>query len=70
MVKEIIFIGGGDYRKEENIEIDKYILSLINKDSKILIVPFATTKEKYVSWAATLLNNFKKYDISNFENSR
>jgi len=67
MVKEVIFIGGGDYRKEENLEIDKYLISILNKDSKILIIPFATTKEKYVSWESTLLNNFKKYNLSNFE---
>jgi peptidase E len=67
MPKEIIFLGGGDYRKEENIEIDDYLISVLNKDSKILIIPFAAPKEKYVSWASALLNNFKKYGISNFE---
>ncbi len=67
MVRELIFIGGGDYRKEENLEIDKYLLTKISKDSKILIIPFATDKSKYVSWSAALFNNFKKYDLKHWE---
>jgi dipeptidase E len=65
--KEIILIGGGDYRKQENEEIDNYLRKIISPDMKILIVPFATTKDKYVSWASSLFNNFGRYGLRNFE---
>lgn len=66
MAKEIIFIGGGDYRKQENRAIDKYLIKIIKPEMKILIIPFASRKEKYVSWASALFVNFSKYHIKNF----
>ncbi len=50
MAKEIILIGGGDYRRNENIAIDNYIVSKIDDSSRISIIPFAVKeKEKQVS---------------------
>jgi len=46
MNRELILIGGGDYRKNENIEIDDYISKLLKREDKILIIPFAV-KEEY-----------------------
>lgn len=66
-MSHIVFIGGGDYRKQENEKIDDYLKSVISPEMNILIIPFATDKSKYVSWASTLFNNFKRYGISKME---
>ncbi len=65
--KELIFIGGGDYRKQENQDIDTYLASILRSSMKILIVPFASPQEKHESWMKTLMANFSKYDLTNFE---
>jgi len=67
MTKEIIFIGGGDYRKDENKEIDSYIFSKIPENSNITIVPFATKDaDKRQSIYNSLVKVFSNYSQYNF----
>jgi peptidase E len=68
MAKEIIFIGGGDYRKEENVGVDKYIARQLDKNSKIIIFPFAVKKkEKRMSRFESIKKVFLKKGIKKIE---
>jgi dipeptidase E len=68
MEKQLILIGGGDYRKDENKEIDSYILSQINPNSKFLIIPFAkkeNEKRKSIfDSISKVFNKKEKYSFS------
>jgi broad specificity phosphatase PhoE/peptidase E len=39
--KEIVFIGGGDYREKETLEIDKIIAERVGKSGRMVFLPFA-----------------------------
>jgi len=68
MVKEIILIGGGDYRKEENQRIDRYIGSKLNSNSKILIIPFAVKEKcRRLSRFNSVSMALKERGLKNFE---
>lgn len=64
---KLILIGGGDYRKKENKEIDDQILKTINLPSKMLLIPYASPKEKHESWFNTISSNFKDRGINSFD---
>lgn len=66
MAKHVILIGGGDYRKRENGEIDEYLKTIITPEMTVLIVPFASEASKHISWAAALYTNFKEHGIDRF----
>lgn len=68
MVKELILIGGGDYRKKENQRIDKYIKSKLNSDSKILVIPLAVKeKNRRLSRFNSVSTALKEKGLKNFE---
>ncbi len=68
MNKQLILIGGGDYRKNENIEVDDYISGILVKKSKILIIPFAVKEsDRRESRVNSIKEVFKKRGFINFE---
>ncbi len=72
---KLVLIGGGDYRKRENADIDEEIIKLIDSDSKMLLIPFASPQEKHESWFKAITSNFRdkginKFDILNEEDNR
>ena len=55
MPKETIFIGGGDYRKKENAEVDTYLLGTLKENAKVVFLPFAVKEiEKRESRARSI----------------
>ena len=68
MVKEIILIGGGDYRKEENVKVDKYIVEQLDKNSRIIVLPFAIKeKERRINRFESIKKVFLKKGIKKIE---
>lgn len=62
MPKEIIFIGGGDYRKKENLKIDNYLCRILKKGAKIIFIPFAVKEiEKRESRVNAISNALKEH---------
>ena len=62
MGRQIILIGGGDYRKNENKEIDSYVFSQAPKNPKITVIPFAVKDiKKRQSRLNALVNVFDDY---------
>jgi len=68
MIEKAILIGGGDYRKNENTEVDDYITKELDKNAKILIIPFAVKeKERRASRINSIRKMFNERGFSNVE---
>ena len=68
MNKKLILIGGGDYRKDENIEIDDHISKVLEKKDQILIIPLAVKEDdRRKSRINSIKEVFKKRGFVNFE---
>jgi peptidase E len=68
MNKKLILIGGGDYRKNENIKVDDYISKMLEKKDQILIIPFAVKEsDRRENRIESIKEVFKKRGFVNFE---
>ncbi len=66
--KEIILMGGGDYRKNENKKIDNYILNKVGKKANFVFIPFAVKEpEKRLKRIQSIIEVYSGFGIKNFE---
>ncbi|MGE6376042.1 Type 1 glutamine amidotransferase-like domain-containing protein [Peribacillus muralis] len=59
---KICFIGGGNHANNELDEVYKELATMMKRDAKILIIPFATDHSRYESWLATINQAFSIMD--------
>lgn len=55
---ELCFIGGGHVLKGELDEVFEKLYSKINRNSKVLVIPFATDESRYDSWMESMRKAF------------
>ncbi|MFJ8071893.1 Type 1 glutamine amidotransferase-like domain-containing protein [Peribacillus sp. NPDC096447] len=55
---DICFIGGGNHTNNELGEVFLELSKMIKRDTKLLIIPFATDNSRYESWMASIKQAF------------
>ena len=66
MAAVLFLIGGGDYRKDELADINKLVVKSA-EIKKMLVIPFATQKEKRGAWFDAVRSSFTKIGIHDFD---
>jgi probable phosphoglycerate mutase len=66
--KEIILMGGGDYRENENEKIDKFIVHKMGKKARFVFIPFAVNEpEKRKKRIKSIIEIYSQLGVKNFE---
>lgn len=66
--KEIILMGGGDYRNNENKKIDEFIINKAGKKANFVFIPFAVREpEKREKRVKSIIDTYYKQGVKNFE---
>lgn len=65
---KIVLMGGGDYRNNENREIDEFIVNKMGKRAKMVFVPFAVKNiEKREKRIESIKKSYSSLGFENFE---
>jgi len=66
--KEIILMGGGDYRENENEKIDRFIINKVGKKASFVFVSFAVSEpEKREKRIKSIIEIYSKIGVKNFK---